>query len=66
MYLVFTRQMSLLSFRFWSVSIAKCLHVMIDHKDIVSSVAVTRCGSKTISGSLDYTVKVWNTEQTSE
>ena len=38
---------------------------MEDHEDAVTSVVVTSEGDKTISGSLDCTIKVWNTEQTS-
>lgn len=51
--------------RFWLVSTAECLHVMEGHVSDVTSVAVTSKGNKTVSGSLDCTIKLWNTEQTS-
>ena len=52
--------------RFWLVSTAECLHIMKGHTNDVTSVAVTSKGNKAISGSLDCTIKVWNTEQTSK
>ena len=40
---------------------AECLHVMEGHQNTVTAVVVTSSGFKTVSGSLDGTVKVWNT-----
>lgn len=39
---------------------------MMGHSELVSSVAITFNGNKVISGSHDGTVKVWNTNQTSQ
>ena len=43
----------------------KCLHAMEGHQADVTAVALSSDGSRTVSSSLDTTVKVWNTNQTS-
>ena len=44
---------------------AECIHVMKGHTGAVNAVTVTGDGSKTVSGSSDTTVKVWNTDPNS-
>jgi WD40 repeat protein len=46
----------------WHVPTAECLHVMHGHKAAVNAVVMTTCGTKTISGSSDGTIKIWNTD----
>ena len=47
------------------MSSGTCLHAMEGHKADVTAVALSSDGSRTVSSSLDTTIKVWNTNQTS-
>ena len=49
-------------YREWHVPTGHCLHVMKGHTAAVNSVTVTTNGFKTVSGSSDSTIKVWNTD----
>ena len=51
--------------RHWCVSTGKCLHTMTGHTASVNAVLISSDGSKTISGSSDTTVRVWNTDPAS-
>lgn len=51
--------------RYWNVPNAECLHVLEGHKAAVTATAVTKLCDKVVSGSLDSTVKVWNTDRLS-
>ncbi|CAD5226489.1 unnamed protein product [Bursaphelenchus okinawaensis] len=48
--------------RIWSISRAKCMHVLQGHGGGVWSMILTDDGKKVISGSTDRTARVWNTE----
>lgn len=48
--------------RLWYVSMAECVHVMTGHTAAVNAVVLATDGTKTISGSADSTIKVWNTD----
>ena len=52
--------------RLWLVSTADCLHTMTGHSDSVSTISITHKGDKVVSGSLDGSLKVWNTDQSSQ
>ena len=60
-----TFSMIVFSFRFWLVVSGECLHTMTGHRGAVNSVVITSDGGKTISGSSDATIRVWNTKQES-
>ena len=51
--------------RHWYVSTGECLNTMTGHTASVDAVLISSDGSKAISGSLDTTVRVWNTDCTS-
>ncbi|CAD5230794.1 unnamed protein product [Bursaphelenchus xylophilus] len=48
--------------RIWSISQAKCVHVLQGHGGGVWSMLLTDDGKKVISGSTDRTARIWSTE----
>ena len=48
--------------RFWHLCTGELIYTMSGHSKKVSAVSVTSMGDKTISGSHDCTIKVWNTD----
>ncbi|KAE9385338.1 WD40 repeat-like protein [Gymnopus androsaceus JB14] len=47
--------------KIWNTSTAKCEHSLMGHDEYVTAVAVSPCGSRVASGSLDTTITIWNT-----
>ncbi len=52
-------------YRLWYVPSAESVQVMCGHKAAVNAVVMTTNGTKTVSGSSDGTIKVWNTDVSS-
>ena len=48
--------------RFWHLYTGELIYTLSGHAKEVTAVAVTSDGNKTISGSHDCMVKVWNTD----
>ena len=53
------------TYRHWYVLTGECLHTMTGHTAAVNAVLIDCDGLKTISGSSDTTVRVWNTDPSS-